>query len=685
MYDIDYEVTRISDMEEFKKHIKALYVIDEYASSKERYQAFKEEMTLLCIGSFHSGEMMTYPISFKFYKDDKETFQLEFRAFLYNIYLWFTMVELKGIKAFNKESILVPEKIADINDEIYHISLAPLMENSVNRTKVQKYAADIVYDLSSISVYFGLIMGLHFSDTTFFEMYDNYGDLLVPKDYSNMQPDEIEAENSRMEHELIHRILNDPDNPFHQIIAGGNPLKIKQLRELLMTVSLRPSLENSVVTRPINNGLIMGALKSPGDVYIDGLAARKPALVNNKDMGDIGYFTKALDTLARTLEVSSLTLDCGSTHYVNYEVKTKGHLKLLAGKYMQDGDDLRVIKPTDKHLIGKKIPVRSVTTCCCGENEACPTCIGGLIDMNWDISEGFSVFVTEEWSKIVEQSKLSTKHLIHPIPEAILLSDSFSKWFELKGEEIYIKSDISNKKDLVIVIEPEEIYKVEEFDSDSTYNNYIDSGRFFIENTKTNESVEVSSKNKKFFICMDTLDIMKDGRIPMKELTDDNPVFEISINNNDATRPFTEIMQILDLENKPATSYMDPDKIIDYDDIDQISQVLLDLFVEAGIKLNIASVECMLNRICRQPDDVSLRPDFSTEKMPPHHFYSLGKCIEENASPAVGMIYEQLQRQLTRSDLEERNAASYIDPFFEEQVYTSPLTTQLDDEDEEEE
>lgn len=671
MYDITDEIPRVKSLAEFKKKIRPLYVIDEYASSKERYIEFKKEITDLCIGSFHSKKMMLHPIAFKFYKDDRESYQLTLRSFLYNVYLWYPMVELKGLRVFGRESIMYPENIPHVNDEIYRISLVPMIENSVDRIHVQTYASDIVYDLSSISVYFGLIMGLHFEDRDVFHMYDTYGTLLHPRDYSEMQPNEIEEANKESEAELMRLIRADIGNPLRQVVLGGNPLKVKQLREMLISVSLRPTLDGDVVTIPINKGLIMGALMSPSDVYIDALAARYPQLVNNKDMGTVGYFVKALNILSKTLEVSRVVLDCGSTHLVEYEVKSDYHLYLLDGKYMDDGhDDFHMINyAKDKHLIGKKIRARSAVTCCCGENEVCARCLGNIINLNWDIAEGFATFITEEWSKVVEQSHLSTKHLIHPIPEVITFTDSFDLWFNLRGDEIYLKTDLP-RKELAIVIDPEDIYKVEEFDTDTTFNNYIDSGKFFVENLKTGDRVEVASKNnKKIFIRTDTNDVMSsDGRILMKDLAEDSPVFEISIENNDARKPFTEIMQLIDLENKP----------IEDTSIVGMSQRLHDLFAMTKMNLSVAAFEVMLNRICRVPGDVRRRPNFAKRELPEYHFYSLGKCIEENGSPTVGMIYEQLQRQLLRITLEDRNDSSFIDPFFEELVCMQPILSQRD-------
>lgn len=679
MFEDEHVLPRIKTMEEFEQKIKPLYVIEEYAGSRRQYKEFKKQLQIIAIGSFHKGAFMQHPVKFKFYKEDKDTYELEFRAFLYNVFLWYPMVELQGIHVFGENSIIRPEQLPNINNEITNISLKPLIDNSVRKRIIESYAADIVYDLQSIGVYFALISSLHFDLDHIFYMYDNYGDLLHPKNRDGMQPDEISEENDKNEKLLLKRIREDGvDNPFHQIVCGGNPFKVKQLRELLMSISLRPSLDGNVVTKPINKGLIQGALHNASDKFIDALAARKPQLVNNNDMGDIGYFIKALNILTLTLEVSRRTLDCGSTHFVEYDVKSESHLKLLAGKYIDDGNgDIRMLRENETEYIGKKIRARSAVTCCCGENEVCATCIGDLITYNWDIAEGFATFITEEYSKDIEQNSLSQKHLINPIPEIIEFCKEFDNWFELRGTEIYLKYGVSTK-DTAIYIEPEEIFKFEEFDPDTTYNTYIDSGRFFVENLKSGDRVEMSIKNdKKFFIRTETTSIMKNGYVMLKDISDEIPLFEISIENNDATVPFKEIMKLLKWENK---------KLKDLS-INGICNRMLDLFVQANLKLAIAAAEMVLNRICRMPDAVQRRPDFSRKEMPEYHFYSTSKCLEENASPTVGFIFEQLQRQMLRLNIEERNDPSFVDAFWQEKVDMSPILSQVrdDDEDDDEE
>jgi hypothetical protein len=317
--------------------------------------------------------------------------------------------------------------------------------------------------------------------------------------------------------------------------------------------------------------------------------------------------------------------------------------------------------------VGKKIKVRSAVTCCCGQNRVCPVCVGEIVNYNYDIAKGFSVFITEQWSKDVEQNVLSTKHLLITKSERIEFSDAFNKNFKLEGEEIKLLDGIKNAKELAIFIEPDEIKKVEELDPNSTYNTYIDTGRFYIVNTKTGEMTEASVLNgKKIYIRSETSTILEanNGYIPLKDIDEDQPIFEISINNNPLTKPFYDLIALLDSEKRE-----DMDEVT----IDTISQKLLDIFVEGNMNVPVAAGEIVLNRLCRKPNNVQKRPNFGRTRLPDYKFYGLTKVVENNESVTTGMTFEQLERQMTNLDISKRNGTGYFDPMFKEWIDMSPL------------
>ena len=127
-------------------------------------------------------------------------------------------------------------------------------------------------------------------------------------------------------------------------------------------------------------------------------------IMNKKVMGNAGHFGKIVLILARTLSMSKEVSDCGTKHLVEYEIKSKKHLKKLNGKFyklaneddetdtLKRKNDFKVINAkTDKDLIGKRVRVRSAVTCCLGD-KVCPKCVGMTAGNNMDIADGLSAF-----------------------------------------------------------------------------------------------------------------------------------------------------------------------------------------------------------------------------------------------------------------------------------------------------
>ena len=481
----------------------------------------------------------------------------------------------------------------------------------------------------------------------------------------------------------MNHLKSIPDNPISIILRAGTGIKIKQLVEYLIMMGMKPSLEGEVMPIPIETSSLVGGLNRPSYQYIDASGARKPLIMNYKEMGNAGYFSKKMLELARTLELSREISDCDTKHLVTYEVKTKKHLKKLVGKYYKlDGDDdFRLLKPTDEKLIGKKIHVRSAVTCACGQNHVCARCVGEVANLNWDIAEGIAGFESEENTKEVEQNILSSKHLLTTKSEKIEFSDTFHKYFVLSSGEISTVLDgLENADDLAILINPDEVERKEEFDSDSTYNTFISSGRFFIVNLVTGEQEEVRIKNdKEIYITGYATEVMKsskDGLIRFKDLDESTPILEVTIMNNELTKPLYDLMKLLDKQDRSA--------LLDELTIDAFSQKYLDTIIEANMSASMAAGELVINRIVREKDNIRRRPDFSSIWMPEYDIYTISSALENNASITVGLSFEQLQRQLLNANLDERTGTSYMDVFFQETLSTKEFkkyARDVDDED----
>lgn len=399
--------------------------------------------------------------------------------------------------------------------------------------------------------------------------------------------------------------------------------------------------------------------------------------MNKKVMGRAGYFGKIVLMLARTLSMSTTVSDCGSNHLVEYEIKSKTHLNKLNGKYFRmhpRNGELSLLKSKDrKDLIGKKIYVRSPVTCKLGDC-VCPKCIGITSTMNQDIADGLSGFESEEVTKHVNQSILSTKHLLTTNSEVINFNSEFYDFFTILGGEInpVINNNdkVNNIEDYAIYIDPEDIIKLEEQDYDSLYNSCINNGRFYVRNISNPDKEDIliqAEGEKEIFLTEITLELMrksKNGLIYFKDLDDDVKLFEMVIMNQELTKP---LYLLMDLLNKQRDDEIN-------ETIDSISQKFLDLLIESKIPANVIAAELITNRLIRSVNNIYERPDFSKPEIEPYEIYTVSKALEKNKSPLIGISFQNIKRQFLSDELfEDRDGTSFIDPLYWTEIPTDNL------------
>ena len=667
------EVPEIKSVADLKKYIRPLYIIDDYTRDQVTYMKFATEIRNITCGCFIHKECREYPVSFKFYPEDEKPIKVELRMFLYNVYIFYMMILLKGIKVMDESHLLQPEQIPDLNDYMNEKVIGTLRECNVKQKRINYAVSTINSLLRSISLDFSDLMNLTFTEETFFEMYEDpeFRELMELKFPENAQPKEIENILDDAQHKLISKLTSIKDNPIGIILRAKTGMKHKQLVEYLVADGLKPSLTGELMPIAIENSSLIKGLDRPSYMYIGATAARKPLIMNAKMMGNAGYFGKKMEELSGTVVLSKTTRYCDTKHLVQYVIKTKKHLQKLAGKFYIESladDDYRVLKSSDTDMIGKTIYVRSAATCNCGQDEICSACIGENASLLMDIANGIGIFFSQEAGKDLEQNILSAKHLLTTDSEKIEFTKEFYTYFNIVSGEISLALPEGVSKDeLAIVVDMDDVFKKEEYDDDSTYNTYISSGSFKLLNTSTGEVIEISIKNdKEIYIVSEAAKILRanNGMIKLKDVDDDMRIFEVIILNNELTKPLYELMNILDNNKRNS---------MDDVTIDSLSQRILDIFVDANIGAQMVSGELILNRLIRKPDNIMMRPDFSYREMPDYEITTISRALEHNKAPLIGLSFEQLKRQLLNSNLSERTATSFVDANFYEKLSTKSI------------
>ena len=672
-FDLVTDVPVIHNREELAQWLRPLYIIDDILVDDDTYNNMRSCILNLVRGSFTIRACREYPIKFKFNKKDKEEYQLELRDFLINLILFEPFIELYGLNVLNKSYIFdCKTGIPNIENYINNKIILTLKDYQVKNTYLNIRISNVIYNLRMISVDFSQILGLNFNIFTFADMYSSnteIRDIMETKFDESLQPYEIEAQLKELQNREMQIYKDLPDNELGAILRSATGVKPKQFTEFTIAGGLKPTIDGYTIPEVIQNSILIGGLDRPSYFYIDAGGANKSLIMNKRVMGSAGYFGKLVSLLTRTLSMDTEISDCGNPHLIEIELKTNTHLKRCDGKYFKvnkNDIDYSVLNyEKHKHLVGKKIYIRSAITCGLG-NHVCAKCIGIQALTNADIANGVSTFYSEEVTKVVEQNILSTKHLLETFSEIIKFNDNFYKFFTLIGGEIMpvlqVEDEDKDIDDYAIYINPDDINKVDEYEDDSLFNNFLPDAKFVIRNINNpkEEDIPIELEDKELFISKDVMkDIYKNnGYIYFSELNEDMKLFEINIQNKELTKPLYDLM---DLINKKKDN--------DNETIDSMLQQFLDLMVTAKISASIVAGEVIINRLIKDVNDPYVRPDFSQEIMPKYQIKTVKNALTKNKSPLIGLSSENLKKQLLDDELySTRYEESYVDPLFKETI-----------------
>lgn len=673
----------VNNTNELEKYIHPLYIIEDYLGDYEIYRNFQDDIYNILKGCFDIKKCREYPIKFKFYKTDRKTYSMQLRHFIFNLFLWLPFVELSEFNALNEDYIFKAEDIIKLTDYIDN-KLINIMDSYHLKSKIKNVLiASILDDCRRISNDFGLYLGIDMSAKTFIDLYnnnDNIQNMMNTTFDETKQPYEIEQESNEIQKRLINELENIPgNNPLKMIIKSKSGIKYKQLFEFMISGGLKPTLDGKTVQIVLQNSTLIGGTNKPSYYYLDAMGGRKASILNKMKMGISGYYCKSVPFLARTLEFDLSVDNCGTKHLVEYNVKNEKVLKKLDGKYFslkENGEFLSLLDAKSRtDLIGQTIYVRSPATCAL-ENHVCAKCLGKIWSNLENINQGMSVMLVEEWTKVINQQILSSKHLLTTNSEVVVFSENFEKFFTVISGEIMpnlIDNEyVENIEDYAIYIPKESIEKVDEMDDDSLYNTVL-TGDFYIKNLKDPDAelIPITMENDKdIYIASGTLELMdkKTKLIKFKDLSEDVKLFEIDIKNNELTKPLYDIMHLTNKKDKNG------DKTIN-----SMCQKFMDLFIESNIGANAITYEILVNRLIYSKADPYRRPNFKNKTLEPYGIQTVSKALENNPSPLLGLSYQNIKRQLLSNNLySKRNKSSYVDEYFRTEFDVKEVLEELE-------
>lgn len=675
------EKLKINNADDLMRVLKPVYVIDDYMETETKYNDLQNRMYDIINLCYRRKECRTYPVAYKFYKNDKVK-KMEFRHFVINLFVWYSYVELHGRDGvLSDEIILDPKKDLTYKGLINYLNtkiIIPMSNYGVNYKRVQRYIAITLYNLGRISVDNSTLLGLSINLHTFTDLYrtnKDYYDLthtIYPKD---MEPREIEETQNKLIDKEVEIFKSQPNNIIGVALRTGTCIKPKQLGEFTINGALKPDLSGKTIPLPMNSNTMRG-MNKVSTLYIEAMGVKKSLVANKLKMGTVGHFSKSVNEIASTLSLSRTVLDCHTRHFDHKFIRDERVLKMYNGRFyrLNKDEDFRVLDANkDKNLIGKMITVRTPMTCAL-ENEVCLHCYGMLSNINYDIANGIASYGSEETTRDVNQNVLSTKHLLTTISEGIRFNDIFYKYFIFAGGEISLSEEFVNNPDervddYEIIYDLNEVEYVDEMDSEDSLNSYISTGQFGVRNKKTKEvvTISVSSTNlstKMLYFTDEAVAIAKENKhtIPFRELDSETGIFMMDIDNNELTKPLYDFMDFLNKKH--------PEDVT----IEQLSDKMMNLLIDSNIPAAAVEGELILNRLIRDADDPYHRPDFTQKKMPKIKYVAVNWALENNPSPLVGLSFQNIERQMKKpSFTTDRTETSYIDELYKKRLHTDVL------------
>lgn len=234
---------------------------------------------------------------------------------------------------------------------------------------------------------------------------------------------------------------------------------IANIGQVLQSIGPRgflSEINSEVFKTPILRGYVHG-FRTMYETMIDSRSAAKALYYAKVPLKKVEYFNRRSQLVSQTVR-NLHHGDCGTTNYMLCTIE-EDELPMYAGSNYLDEttNTLKVIKATDKHLIGKIIKKRAVHHCAHPDPYGiCSTCYGELslsIPANTNIGQINCTYLNSTITQLV----LSTKHLDgSSIVSVIDLGGEELKYLCISkdGSAYLFHHDLSNMPVVKLVVSP---------------------------------------------------------------------------------------------------------------------------------------------------------------------------------------------------------------------------------------
>lgn len=448
-----------------------------------------------------------------------------------------------------------------------------------------------------------------------------------------------------------------------------------QLTQMFVAVGPRMSSSNVVMNHIMTKSYLNG-LQNAGDLIAESEIASKALIYKKKFVGVSGYMSRETNLAGMNLRIDFDMDDCGTQHYINYNVKDEKHLELIISKnIILPNGKLKEVTADDRELIGTTVKLRSICTCAHHNPQfVCKKCYGNPKDFKRDYTIGGAV--STELQNPLSNAVMSVKH--HSNTKTKDFDDPELLIYFNNVENQLILKDIKNSDKVFIVFNKEYIEDIndriendldlvdddndedtDEFGSNIATKMLTDLKvvtRHFDEKTnEESEEVYDVELDGSFLTLSDEMMSVKNIKKIQVPIDEDIAILDIS-----SIKPGTAIFNIKYITADTSRYLKELKNIIErakpswYMNLDDPVNDFADLILEAGLKnKELVYLEPIIHALTRDPYDITAHPDFSKKDV---------ELIVINLSTAIfkgdlcsALIFQELTKILKDKDSFTKN------------------------------
>lgn len=165
--------------------------------------------------------------------------------------------------------------------------------------------------------------------------------------------------------------------PYSYMIESGARGSWDQVKQLILTRGFISNFDGEILPLPIKHNLVEGLTQE--EFFYSTYGCRKGLLDVALNTGTSGYLSRKLIFTCANLQIHEELEDCGTTDFLEVNVKDARKAAMLVNRYALADDNKSIYKITKdnyKDIIGKTIEIRSPILC--KSSKLCRTCYGDL-------------------------------------------------------------------------------------------------------------------------------------------------------------------------------------------------------------------------------------------------------------------------------------------------------------------